>query len=87
MNLFSHFRDEIVRVLGALAAEGRLPAGLDLSKVAAEPPREAEHGDIATNAAMVLAKPAGLPPRKLAEMIAERLRTVAAFQRLLERLI
>jgi arginyl-tRNA synthetase len=77
MNLFSHFRDEIVRVLTALAAEGRLPGALDLSKVAAEPPREAEHGDIATNAAMVLAKPAGLPPRKLAELIAERLRTVA----------
>ena len=52
MNLFSHFRDEIVRVLGTLAAEGRVPAGLDLSKVAAEPPREAGHGDIATNAAI-----------------------------------
>jgi arginyl-tRNA synthetase len=74
MNLFSQFRDQILSVLQALAAEGRLPAGLDHSKVAAEPPREAEHGDIATNAAMVLAKPAGLPPRKLAELIAERLR-------------
>jgi arginyl-tRNA synthetase len=74
MNLFSHFRDQILSVLQALAAEGRLPPGLDHSKVAAEPPREAEHGDIATNAAMVLAKPAGLPPRKLAELIAERLR-------------
>jgi arginyl-tRNA synthetase len=74
MNLFSHFRDEILRVLQGLAAEGRVPAGIDHSRVAAEPPREAEHGDIATNAAMVLAKPAGLPPRKLAELIAERLR-------------
>ena len=74
MNLFSQFRDQILSVLQALAAEGRLPAGLDHSKIAAEPPREAEHGDIATNAAMVLAKPAGLPPRKLAELIAERLR-------------
>jgi arginyl-tRNA synthetase len=76
MNLFSHFRDEIVRVLGALAAEGRVPAGLDLSKVAAEPPREAGHGDIATNAAMVLAKPAGIAPRQLAELMTERLRAI-----------
>ncbi|HXV25239.1 MAG TPA: arginine--tRNA ligase [Alphaproteobacteria bacterium] len=73
MNLFSHFRDEIARVLTMLAEEGRLPDGLDLSKVGAEPPREAEHGDITTNAAMILAKPAGLAPRKLAELIAERL--------------
>ncbi len=74
MNPFSHVRDEILRVLAALAKEGRIPSGLDLSKVGAEPPREAEHGDIATNAAMVLAKPAGMAPRKLAELIAERLR-------------
>jgi arginyl-tRNA synthetase len=77
MNPFSHFRDQILRVLSALAEEGRLPAGLDLSKVAAEPPREAEHGDIATNAAMVLAKPAGMAPRQLAELMAEKLRATA----------
>ncbi len=73
MNLFGHFRDEILRVVGVLAEEGRLPSGLDLAKVAAEPPREAEHGDIATNAAMVLAKPAGMAPWPLAELIAARL--------------
>jgi arginyl-tRNA synthetase len=76
MNLFSHFRNQIVRVLSALADEGRVPAGLDLSKLAAEPPREAEHGDVATNAAMVLAKPAGMAPRQLAELMAERLRAI-----------
>ena len=74
MNLFSYFRDEILRVVNALAAEGRLPAGLDLAKVAVEPPREAERGDIATNAAMVLAKPVGMAPRPVAELIAARLR-------------
>jgi arginyl-tRNA synthetase len=74
MNLFNYFRDEILRVVGELAAEGRLPAGLDTSRVAAEPPREAEHGDIATNVAMILAKPARMAPRALAELIAERLR-------------
>ena len=77
MNLFNFFRDEILRVVGELAAEGRLPAGLDTSRVAAEPPREAEHGDIATNVAMVLAKPARMAPRALAELIAERVAALA----------
>jgi arginyl-tRNA synthetase len=73
MNLFSHFRDEIVRMLEDLAREGRLPPQLDFARIAVEPPREAEHGDIATNAAMVLAKSAGLNPRALAELLTERL--------------
>lgn len=77
MNLFNHFRDEILTVVRALAAEGRLPKGLDFDRISAEPPREAEHGDIATNAAMVLAKPAGLAPRALAELIGAGLRTHA----------
>jgi arginyl-tRNA synthetase len=74
MNLFSHFRDIVVAELQALD----LPAGLDLSRVAVEPPRDPAHGDIATNAAMVLAKPAGLQPRALAERLAERLRQQSA---------
>ena len=61
-------------VCGALAAEGGWPAGIDLSRVVVEPPREAAHGDMATNAAMVLAKEAKAKPRDLAEQIAERLR-------------
>lgn len=76
MNLFNQFRDQIARAIEDLAAEGRLPVGLDLSRIAAEPPREAEHGDIATNAAMVLAKPAGMAPRALAELLAQRLRAL-----------
>ncbi|HWI28968.1 MAG TPA: arginine--tRNA ligase [Stellaceae bacterium] len=70
MNLFSHFRDIVLAELGELG----LPAGLDLSRIAVEPPRDAAHGDIATNAAMVLAKPTGLQPRALADRLVERLR-------------
>jgi arginyl-tRNA synthetase len=70
MNLFSHFRDIVIADLAALD----LAPGLDFGRVAVEPPRDPAHGDLATNAAMVLAKPAGLPPRALAERLAERLR-------------
>jgi arginyl-tRNA synthetase len=69
MNLFSHFRDVVVAEVGTLS----LPPGLDLSRVAVEPPRDPAHGDLATNAAMVLAKPAGIAPRALAERLVERL--------------
>jgi arginyl-tRNA synthetase len=73
MNLFSDIRDLVVASLNALAAEGVLPKGLDLSAVAVEPPRDAAHGDMATNAAMVLAKPANMQPRAIAEALAARL--------------
>lgn len=73
MNLFSDIRDLVTAALGDLAEAGTLPKGLDLSAVAVEPPRDAAHGDMATNAAMVLAKPACLPPRAIAEALAARL--------------
>ncbi|ESW62065.1 MAG: arginyl-tRNA synthetase [Rhodobacter sp. CACIA14H1] len=73
MNLFSDIRDLVIASLNALAAEGVLPQGLDLSAVAVEPPRDALHGDMATNAAMVLAKPAAMQPRAIAEALAARL--------------
>ena len=73
MNLFNDIRALVIRSLEDMAAEGTLPAGLDLSAVAVEPPRDAAHGDMATNAAMVLAKPAGLQPRAIAEALAARL--------------
>ncbi|MEM5709729.1 hypothetical protein AAC907_18890, partial [Elizabethkingia meningoseptica] len=57
----------------ALAADGKLPPGLDLSRIAVEPPREASHGDVATNAALVLAGPAGSKPRTLATLLAGHL--------------
>lgn len=75
MNLFSDIRAVVIDRLGAMQAEGTLPAGLDFSAVAVEPPRDAAHGDMATNAAMVLAKPAGLQPRAIAEALAAKLAT------------
>ena len=76
MNLFQHFRDEVLRIVNQLADEGHLPSGLETAPVAVEPPREATHGDITTNAAMILAKAAGVPPRDLAGMLTERLNCV-----------
>ena len=73
MNLFADIRALVVAELTAMAAEGTLPQGLDLTNVAVEPPRDAAHGDMATNAAMVLAKPAAMPPRAIADALAARL--------------
>ena len=72
MNPFKHFRGAVIAAVEAAQADGELPAGLDLARVAVEPPREAGHGDLATNAAMVLAKPAGMNPRTLAERLRPR---------------
>ena len=73
MNLFADIRKLVVAELAAMVAKGTLPAGLDFSAVSVEPPRDDAHGDMATNAAMVLAKPAALPPRAIAEALALRL--------------
>ena len=74
MNLFSEVRSLVVESLGQLIEEERLPSGLDFTAVAVEPPRDPLHGDMATNAAMVLAKPAKQKPRDIAESLAEKLR-------------
>ena len=73
-HLFADVLARVHAVCGVLAAEGGWPAGIDLSRVVVEPPRDAAHGDMATNAAMVLAKEAKLKPRDLAEAIAAKLR-------------
>ena len=73
MNIFATYKAHIDVVIGALMTESVLPEGLDLTRVAAEPPRDAAHGHIATNAAMVLGKPAGKNPRVLAALLADRL--------------
>ncbi|MEX0298809.1 MAG: arginine--tRNA ligase [Kordiimonas sp.] len=70
MNVFTHFRGIIDTELAALGAEGSLPADLDLTNIAVEPPRDASHGDIATNAALVLSKQAKKKPRDVAELLA-----------------
>lgn len=71
------FADVLARVRAAceaLATEGALPGGLDLSRIVVEPPKDASHGDMATNVAMVLARDAGRKPRDLAELVVARLR-------------
>jgi arginyl-tRNA synthetase len=81
MTLYTRFAAHLDAVLDTLTAEGTIPAGLARRAVTVEPPRDASHGDLATNAAMVLAKPAGVQPRALAEAIAgelEKLDEVAA---------
>jgi arginyl-tRNA synthetase len=75
MNLFTQMRAHVLDTLAAMTADGLLPAGLDTAAVAVEPPRDAAHGDMATNAAMVLAKPAGQNPRAIADELARRLAT------------
>jgi arginyl-tRNA synthetase len=74
MNLFSDIRALVLDSIATLQAEGTLPEGLALDAVTAEPPRDAAHGDMATNAAMVLAKPARMKPRDIAEALAAKLR-------------
>lgn len=69
MTLFRRFFDHIGTALDALAARDAIPTGLDRGAISVEPPRDPAHGDVATNAAMVLAKPAGMNPRVLAELL------------------
>ena len=76
MTLFTRFTAHVDAALDALTAAGTLPAELDRRNVTVEPPRDATHGDLATNAAMVLAKPAGTNPRILAEALAGELRAL-----------
>ena len=73
MTLYPRFAAHLDAILDALEAEGSLAPGLDRKAVAVEPPRDASHGDLATNAAMVLAKRAGTNPRALAGLIVPRL--------------
>ena len=73
MNLFKRFHNDIVAVVEGLVAEYLLPSGLDTGRITAEPPRDPAHGDISTNAALVLAKGAKMKPRELAKMLAGRL--------------
>ncbi len=73
MNLFTHFTGVVKTILEELVTAGDLPEGLDFSRVVVEPPRDRSHGDITTNAAMVLAKAARKNPREIAGIIATKL--------------
>ncbi|MGC1357728.1 MAG: arginine--tRNA ligase [Xanthobacteraceae bacterium] len=73
-SIFGTVTGRIQSATTSLISAGYLPAGIDLSRITVEPPRDASHGDMATNAAMVFAKDAGKKPRELAEKYAEALR-------------
>ena len=73
MNLFSDIHTRVIEALDVLVRAGDLPEGLDFANVTVEPPRDPLHGDMATNAAMVLAKPSGQKPRDIALKLAEQL--------------
>ncbi len=73
MNLFADIRTCVLSCLDQLVAEGTLPDGLAFAAVSVEPPRDAAHGDMATNAAMVLAKPSKMNPRVIADALAAKL--------------
>jgi len=73
MNLFTDIRALVIENLTVMQSEGTLPAGLDFANVTVEPPRDPLHGDMATNAAMVLAKPAKMKPRDIADALATKL--------------
>ncbi|UCI16947.1 arginine--tRNA ligase [Mesorhizobium sp. B2-1-8] len=74
MNIFADFTARVVKAVEALDLKDKDGVSPDLSRIAVEPPRDTSHGDLATNAAMVLAKPTGQNPRALAEKLAEALR-------------
>jgi arginyl-tRNA synthetase len=78
LSLYARYSKLLDGVLDELEAEGALPAGLGRKAVAVEPPRDTSHGDLATNVAMVLAKPAGTNPRALAALVAPRLEALPA---------
>jgi len=74
MNVFSIYLGHVHDALNALVREGTIPSGLDFSRVVVEPPKDETHGDLATNAAMVLAKDAKQKPRDIAEKLAAKLK-------------
>ena len=73
MNLFTHVREIVIEVLKELSAQSVLPTDTDFSNITVEPPKDSRHGDMSTNAAMVLSKSVEVKPRELAQIISEAL--------------
>ncbi|NKB22192.1 MAG: arginine--tRNA ligase [Alphaproteobacteria bacterium] len=73
MNYFKYIKDILLVEVEALIVDGKFPVGLDLSRIGVEPTKDPAHGDLASNAAMVLAKPAKTNPRELGQLLADRL--------------
>ncbi|EKE09216.1 MAG: hypothetical protein ACD_16C00205G0012 [uncultured bacterium] len=76
MNFFHTFREEVLKAIEKLVQQRILPEGLELDKITTEPPRDPSHGDIATNAAMILSKAATKKPREVGELIAKELKAL-----------
>ncbi|MBL6625265.1 MAG: arginine--tRNA ligase [Alphaproteobacteria bacterium] len=76
MNIFNRFEAEFETITAQMKVDGELPSALDTGRVVFELPRDASHGDLACNAAMVLAKPAGMKPRDLATIFARHLQEI-----------
>ena len=76
MNIFNRFEAEFETITAQMKTDGELPAELDTGRVVFELPRDPSHGDLACNAAMVLAKPAGMKPRDLATLFARHLQAI-----------
>ncbi len=77
MNIFKEIRGELEVILDQLKSEGLLPADVSTDRITIEPPRDASHGDMATNAAMLLSKPAKMKPRDVAEMLVGKLKELS----------
>jgi arginyl-tRNA synthetase len=73
-NVFDWYREFVIDQIEALGTEGKLPRDMNLGGISVDPPREASHGDLTTNAAMVLAREAKLKPRAIAELLVEKLK-------------
>ena len=76
MNLYNEFEKEIKAVIGQMGAEGTLSTALDVTKLTVEAPRDPSHGDLSTNAAMILSKQAGMNPRQLADVLKPQIETI-----------
>ena len=82
MNIFADVEKRVIAALDALKAEGKLPADLAIPEIAAEAPRDATHGDVAVNAALVLAKPAKMKPRDIADALKAKLEAASDVEKI-----
>ncbi|MBH89726.1 MAG: arginine--tRNA ligase [Magnetovibrio sp.] len=76
MNLFEYFREKVLIIIDSLITDGQLPIGIDTSRIAVDPPRDQSHGDVTTNAALLLAKPASMNASEIAASLLKRLMAI-----------
>jgi len=76
MNLFDHFHEQVLNVIDGMITDEVLPSGVNTSKIAVEPPRDQSHGDVTTNAALLLAKPANMKINDIAAPLVKRLKAI-----------